>query len=216
MGKVKTGSSSDYTAADEAELEAAAADAWDDYYGYDASDEAEDWSDDDPDGDALPDAITITADIEWAGSYNPRPHRTTRLVGLDLSGMHVALKARRQAAAALDRAEKRAGRMKAKGWHAQLRELTRTKAGYAAADGAGLNVSRRTLTRWLAETQAPSKANQDRIAAAYRELARGPVERARSTAAARSSAVADALTRAVKRTYGADVRFFNISDLEIG
>ncbi len=55
----------------------------------------------------------------------------------------------------------------AKGWHAQISRLTSTKAGYEAADRAGLDVTRRTLTDWLAERREPSPANQALIAKAY-------------------------------------------------
>lgn len=59
----------------------------------------------------------------------------------------------------------------AKGWHAQLRQLTGSPRGYAAADEAGLDVSRKTLQRWLAETQTPSPSNQAKIREAYQRMA---------------------------------------------
>lgn len=60
---------------------------------------------------------------------------------------------------------------RAKGWHAQLSKLTSSERGYRAADAVGLDVSPRTLQRWLAETQAPSPANRELIERAYRAMA---------------------------------------------
>lgn len=56
------------------------------------------------------------------------------------------------------------------GWHAQIRQLTGHSRGSAAADAVGLDPTARTLRRWLAGNE-PTKANQERIAAAYRRLA---------------------------------------------
>lgn len=67
----------------------------------------------------------------------------------------------------------RASSYQAKGWHAQLRQLTSSPRGYAAADDAGLSVSRKTLQRWLAESQSPSAENRARIADAYARMAGG-------------------------------------------
>lgn len=54
-----------------------------------------------------------------------------------------------------------------KGWHAQLAQLTSTRAGYQAADQVGLSVTRRTLLDWLTERRAPSIQNQRLISQAY-------------------------------------------------
>jgi hypothetical protein len=61
---------------------------------------------------------------------------------------------------------------KAKGWHAQISALTGNRRGDAAATAVGLNPSRATLVAWLAERQEPSKANREKIDAAYSALAR--------------------------------------------
>lgn len=61
----------------------------------------------------------------------------------------------------------------ARGWHAQLSQLTGTQAGRQALDDAGLSVTGRTLRGWLATTQEPTRGNRDRIAAAYRWMAGG-------------------------------------------
>lgn len=67
----------------------------------------------------------------------------------------------------------------------RLIELTATRRGSAALESAGLDVSRRTLLRWLAEEASPSPANARIIAAAYRSYLRypaAPVVRRVSTA----------------------------------
>lgn len=58
----------------------------------------------------------------------------------------------------------------AKGWHAQLSELTRNSPGQAALQQAGVEpgAGARNWRAWLAEDRAPSKANRERIADAYR------------------------------------------------
>lgn len=56
------------------------------------------------------------------------------------------------------------------GWHAQIRKLTEAGGGAAAADKAGLDVTRSTLLKWLAQTQEPSAANQRKINEAYEVL----------------------------------------------
>lgn len=61
----------------------------------------------------------------------------------------------------------------ASGWHAQLRALTSTRAGRAAADQVGLSPTGRTLLAWLAEQQTPNTANRAKIADAYRLLQGG-------------------------------------------
>jgi hypothetical protein len=60
----------------------------------------------------------------------------------------------------------------AKGWHAQLRELSGTERGRTAADAAGLSPSRRTYVAWLSEAQTPSAANRAKIAQAYERASR--------------------------------------------
>jgi hypothetical protein len=61
----------------------------------------------------------------------------------------------------------------AKGWSAQLRELTSTAPGRAAADQAGLSVTARTLLAWLSEERTPTKANRAKIADAYQSMRGG-------------------------------------------
>lgn len=57
-----------------------------------------------------------------------------------------------------------------RGLAARLRYLTGSPAGYQAMEQAGLNVTSRTLTAWLAEEREPNKANLARIEAAYTDL----------------------------------------------
>jgi hypothetical protein len=59
----------------------------------------------------------------------------------------------------------------AKGWHAQISKLTSSDRGSKAADAVGLDVSARTLQRWLAGDQTPSAANRELIDKAYRAMA---------------------------------------------
>ncbi len=61
---------------------------------------------------------------------------------------------------------------RAKGWHAQISQLTATQVGINAAAAAGITVSRRTLLDWLSEKTEPSPANRRKIAEAY-EIAGG-------------------------------------------
>jgi hypothetical protein len=69
----------------------------------------------------------------------------------------------------------------AKGWHAQISKVTSSDRGYLAAEKAGLSVNRKTLMDWLTERREPSKANQARIAEAYRIMGgRWPAEVERS------------------------------------
>ncbi|MEV0344054.1 hypothetical protein AB0H49_34095 [Nocardia sp. NPDC050713] len=57
-----------------------------------------------------------------------------------------------------------------RGLAARLRYLTKSSAGYDAMNQAGLDVTARTFTAWLAEEQTPNKANLARIEAAYVDL----------------------------------------------
>jgi hypothetical protein len=59
-----------------------------------------------------------------------------------------------------------------RGRAARLNYLTRTDAGYAAMDRAGVHVSPRTLMAWLAEERTPNRANRTRLDAAYWDLRR--------------------------------------------
>lgn len=63
----------------------------------------------------------------------------------------------------------------AAGWHAQVRQLTGTERGYQAMSEAGVHATRRTLTAWLSEERAPSKANREAISRAYEAMRRGGI-----------------------------------------
>lgn len=139
--------------------------------------------------------LDVTAVIEWNGTVarttklGPEGmRRIANLPGLDLTGVQTA------------------GRSYgAKGWHAQLAQLTDTAAGRSAADVAGLAPSRTTLLRWLGGTQSPNRQNQEAISRAY-ENTRGQVtdhQRAR------------ALTNAIDKADYGILRFRNIRDLNI-
>ncbi|WP_331748577.1 transcriptional regulator (plasmid) [Streptomyces sp. NBC_00984] len=64
-----------------------------------------------------------------------------------------------------------------RGLMARLHYLTRTDHSRRAARDAGLTVTDRTLKAWLEERRRPSKANLERIDAAYRQVRRQNVAR---------------------------------------
>ncbi|MFB7214155.1 transcriptional regulator [Streptomyces sp. NPDC056255] len=64
-----------------------------------------------------------------------------------------------------------------RGLMARLHYLTKTDHSLAAARDAGLTVTDRTLQAWLEGTRRPSKANLERIDAAYRTVRRRNVAR---------------------------------------
>lgn len=206
MGKVKTGETSEYDASDEVEL-------------VDSLDEAEGTY-----GGSTPTQMKIKADIEWAGTRNPTAIRTTTLDGLKLGPVMGALAAYRVAVGrvaesgrGMERAERAFG---AQHWHAKLNRLGETRAGRAAADRAGLAPTPRTYARWVASTQTPNSANRARIDTAYASLRDERIERERAagdqsrrSAAEARHEVATALSAAVSRRYGAEVRFRQISNL---
>ncbi len=166
-------------------------------------------------GDDGPDTgrLTVTANIEWAGEYNKQAHRTTTTSTLDLS----AVKAATAAGVAAQVAAARVARGRPpQGWHAQLRQLTGSKAGYAAADRAGLTVTARTLTKWLSDPDHPVRASdRAKIERAAIQMQYDRAARARERVDRAAREAADALSAAIEAEYGSQVRFFNITDLDI-
>lgn len=153
--------------------------------------------------------MTITADIEWAGDYNPRPHRTTTLFSaqaLHLAGVREATAA---AMAALDAHERAIGARRPKSVPAQVRALSQ-----ARWQAAGLTVTPKTVARWLAGTQQPSKINRAKLQRATDEHYQLRVNRTAATVQTTARAAADALSTAIRDICGSEVRFFNVSDLE--
>lgn len=62
----------------------------------------------------------------------------------------------------------------AKGWHAQLNKLTSSPRGYAAMAAAGIDVTTRTLLKWLGDEEYPvRRGDRERIHAAYEQMAGG-------------------------------------------
>lgn len=59
-----------------------------------------------------------------------------------------------------------------RGIAARLRYLTASTAGYTAMEQAGINVTARTLSSWLAEERSPTPANRAKLDAAYWSLRR--------------------------------------------
>jgi hypothetical protein len=188
-----TGAATDYTEDDVEELFNRLVDALSDFGGDDGQ-------------------VKITADIEWAGEYNRKRHRTTTLAPMDLSGVREAV----QNAVDAQAAGMLAGRRPPpKGVAAQVRALQRTKAGRSMWERAGLSVSPRTVARWLAGTQRPSKANRERLEQAALQQHYDKRSAARGRTAAAKRAAVDAFTEVVQEKYGSEIRFFNISDLDI-
>lgn len=200
-GKATTTEPTEYDASEEAAIEAALDRAMGDY--------DEDYGDDDDEG---PTRLYVEAEIEWAGTYNPRAMRGTTLDGLDLKPVRDALRNAEGAAARAAHARP-ASSYQAKGWHAQLRALLGSSHGSAAADRAGLAPSTRTVQRWLSTEHAPSKANRERIAEAYGALRTWRVDEARQSAERAAHAVADALSGALRERYGAEIRLRDIQRL---
>lgn len=162
--------------------------------------------------------MIVTATIEWAGEIARKAHRTTRLTGLNMTPVKAALARYKATGAAVDKARP-ATSYSAKGWHAQLRALTGHKHGSGAADRAGLAPTKGTLLSWLAGDREPSKANQARIAEAYGALGTWNVDKARDDLSQAGRDLADALNDAVRggdgSADGAEVRFFDITELDL-
>jgi len=156
--------------------------------------------------------VKITADIEWAGEYNRKKHRTTTLAPMDLSAVQAAIQA---AVAAQSAAMLAARRPPPKSVGAQVRALQRTKGGRNEWERVGLNVTPRTIARWLAGTQAPSKANREKLKEASWRQHYARTTAARERVARMKREAVDAFTHEVEEKYGNEIRFFNISDLDI-
>jgi hypothetical protein len=212
--KRDTGDGEPYTEPEIDEVWEELEDAYEDYYGEE--EEEEEVTGPGPGGapGPAPSAMDVTAKVEWAGTVDENGRggeRKARIGGrgeqINFAPVIAAIKAAR--------AEERraaAGPLKsyrAKGWHAQLRQLMGTKRGRAEAERAGLAPSRETARRWAKGEQAPGRANREKITAAY-EAARAPhATRAKQL---RAEAV-DKLTGAMRDTYGVNVRFRDIRDM---
>jgi hypothetical protein len=195
-----TGPSEPYTIEDEGSIEAALDAA---YEGWDEAAPSRN-----------PTGMNVTAQIEWAGVIDQARNgvRTTRLTGLNLGALRTPLEKARRANERAEAAQP-ATSYTAKGWHAQLRTLTTSARGSDLADRAGLDPNARTLQAWLAEDRAPSKANQEKIAAAYEGLRTAGVEEARARAVEANHQLAERLNSVVTEEYGQQVRFRDISRL---
>ncbi len=194
---VVTGPGDEYDAHEEAALEAAVDQAWEEYEAMRRT----------------PTRVTVRAQVEWAGVTQASNNgmRRVRLDGLDLRAVRDRLEAAREATRRA--AEARPARsLQAKGWHAQLRALTGSRRGSEYADRVGLNPSARALRSWLSEDRAPSKVNQARIAAAYEAMRNRAVDEARARAQRATHELQEAFTEALRDRYGATIRFRNIEE----
>ena len=163
---------------------------------------------------AEPSRVDVRAKVEWAGHVMPANDgkRRTR-IDLPAEGMKKVRKAVEKArkAAGRKRAAKPAASRKAKGWHAQLRELTEAKKGSEAADRAGLSPTARTLKNWLSDADYPiRRGDREKISRAYDELRNWRVTEAASAEAAAAQEAADAMTDAMRDQYGVNIRFRDI------
>lgn len=173
--------------------------------------------------------MTITADIEWAGEYNPRPHRTTTFFqhrALQLKKIRWMTATAVRLYGEVPKPYTVAAPNIPKTFSGQLNWLTGTKAGREHAAGAGFSPSPQTLRRWKAGTQQPSKKNREALVAAgtrYHDQRHAEWAQRRDAQAARVSAgerrfhaAAKAAGDALTAEIGEPVRFFNISDLYFG
>jgi hypothetical protein len=206
-----TGEGDEYTEPEIDELYEYLDDAFDDYYGE--GEEGDDVSLEGG-GGGTPEGLDVTAVTEWAGVVDHNGRRGERTTHLGSRGESVNLTPVIDAVRAARAEARRAasGPLKsyrAKGWHAQLRQIMNTKRGREAAREAGLIPSRETQRRWTRGDQAPSKANREKITAAY-DAARNPhgtrAKQLRGEAAGK-------LTGALRDTYGVNVRFRDIRDM---
>lgn len=208
--KSTTGDPTCYTDADEAAIEAAIDQAWQQYEAAAAAEEAE---------GEMPSNMRVSAQIEWAGVLDRARggHRTTRLDGLDRTLMKEVKKALDRARQASQRTEQArpATSYRAKGWQAQLRQLNRVQRGAIAAERAGLSPSQRTMREWTTGRRTPNKQNRELIAKAYDELRNWRVNTTREAATAANKDVADRLTDTLRERYGAEIRLRNITQLDL-
>lgn len=160
--------------------------------------------------------MTVTAQVEWAGTLNNNGRNGVRTTRLNLpAGAASEIKA------AIDRARssgERGRSYKAQGSSARLRELERTKRGQGILSGLGFSPSRETRRRWaLPESdslaQRPGRANQGLIDQAYERLrdTAGPSRESRSS----RRAVANEVSQALSNEYGVEIRLRGISRMDI-
>lgn len=162
----------------------------------------------------VPTRIRVRAQIEWAGHVDSRNGgvRETTLDGLDLTKVMDCLKRSRKASRRVEKIEPLRS-YRARGWHAQLRQLTRHGRGSAAADRAGLDVTAATLLHWLAEQETPSTENQAKISRAYDALRTWDLDAARADANQARHEMSQRLTEALRDRYSVNVRLRNIQSL---
>ena len=219
MAKAATGPPTEYDAHDEGVIEAALDRAFQQYEGGDGYEEpgaGDDMGRGGGGGGLTPTNIRITARIEWAGVEQRSNNgvRSTRLEGLELGPVRDALARAREATQRVYETPP-ATSHRAQGWHAQLRELTESARGSAAADRAGLGPTSRTLMAWLSESREPNRANQERIREAYAELRNWNLNAARAEARQARHELAQRLSAAIADQYGSEVRLRDISRLTL-
>lgn len=150
-------------------------------------------------GPGDPDNMEVEADIQWAGEFNPKRRRTTRLDRLRGRGLP-KVRAAAAEAVALDQVKSRPA---PKSPGAQVRALQKTKAGRAHWARAGLDVKPRTIRRWLSGGK-PSAGNLAKLQAATTSW-----HTEREGRAGRAAWQAANALDAVMMSRYAEVKFFN-------
>lgn len=165
-----------------------------------------------------PSQADVRAVVEWAGHVMPKNDGKRRVrVDLPAGGMAKVRKAAEKLEAARGKlgSAKPSTSYKAKSWHAQLSDLTKTERGSKAADRAGLSPTRQTLTKWLSDPDYPiRRGDREKIEKAYGELRNARVTEAREAEQGSAKAVADAMTDALSNKYGQNVRFREIESFK--
>jgi hypothetical protein len=157
--------------------------------------------------------MEVSADVEWGGDYNPKRHRTTTLGPLQLAALRKAVT---DAMAVMNASAKTYTKMPPKTIGAQIRALQGNKFGRDAWSQAGLSPSPRTVARWLAGTQKPSKANREKLERATLTNHYNARGRAASRAGKAYERAAEALNDSLRGCYEAEIRLFNVLYLEFG
>lgn len=208
-----SGPSDEYSDTDEAALEEALWAAWLAYLEDDPVFGPNDDPEDYPVTDG-PTRLTVTAEVEWAGTKMARDGgvRTVRLDGLEMDRVLRALQHAHKDTAAVASA---GATLRAKGWEAQLSRLVKDRRGRAATDHAGLTVTRDTLLKWLSGQRDPSPANQRKIAEAYGHIRQSIIDDARTKAERSRHLLANEVSASLERRYGSQIRLRRITSMTL-
>ncbi|MDN5915115.1 MAG: hypothetical protein L0I76_08425 [Pseudonocardia sp.] len=206
-----SGEGEPYSEPDEAAIEKAIQEA-EDEYATEYGEEPTGFGEDSP----VPETLTVTAEVEWNGSVQ-NSNGGKRTVRLDLGADRIEKlgpRIKEARAAGQKAAQARPARSyRAKGWQAQLRELTKSARGSTLADNAGLAPLQRTLLSWLSGDRPPSKANQAKIGQAYQGLSTWRVDNAQQGVREANHRLTEELTEQTRDRFGSTVRFRDIDEM---